>query len=141
MGGEVFTLRSEDWRAILDDVERCLPAEACGLVAGRSGHSTGVFPITNELSSPSRFQMSPAEQIRAMWRIEALGWNLEAIYHSHPQGPSGPSHIDVAEAAYPEAISIIVSPAPAGFGARGFRIDRGTVQEITLLIPGSARRG
>jgi proteasome lid subunit RPN8/RPN11 len=42
---------------------------------------------------------------------EDAGLELLAIYHSHPQGPEGPSETDIAMATYPEATYIIISLA------------------------------
>jgi proteasome lid subunit RPN8/RPN11 len=53
--------------------------------------------------------MNPHQQIEALLALEAAGWQLLAIYHSHPQGPELPSATDIALAFYPEAVNIIVS--------------------------------
>ncbi len=118
----------------------CSPLEACGLVAaglvaGRPAASLQVFEITNELGSPTHFSMAPAEQLQAFMEIEAKGWDLLAIYHSHPAGPPTPSRTDVAEARYPGVAHIIWAPGADGtWACRAFLLDGGEVREIELEI-------
>jgi proteasome lid subunit RPN8/RPN11 len=53
--------------------------------------------------------MDPKQQLQAMLALEANGWQLVAIYHSHPQGPETPSDSDVKQAYYPESLTMLVS--------------------------------
>jgi proteasome lid subunit RPN8/RPN11 len=65
--------------------------------------------------------------------FEDAGLELVAIYHSHPQGPEGPSETDIERAGYPQAVYIICSLAqPALPILRGFRIDAGRAWEVRL---------
>jgi proteasome lid subunit RPN8/RPN11 len=95
---------------MLDHLHACYPWEGCGLLAGdEMGVVTAVYPIDNILQSPTAYEMNPHQQIEALLALEAAGWQLLAIYHSHPQGPELPSATDIALAFYPEAVNIIVS--------------------------------
>jgi proteasome lid subunit RPN8/RPN11 len=93
-----------------------LPEEACGLLGGRREDlnspftAAAVLPIENELHSPVRFRMAPAEQLKAFYWLEENGLELTAIFHSHPQGPDHPSATDLAEFAYPGVLMLILSP-------------------------------
>jgi hypothetical protein len=58
------------------------------MLAGREGKTEIVLPVTNVDHSPYRFRMHPAEQVRSLMAIEAMGLELLAIYHSHPEGPA-----------------------------------------------------
>ncbi len=112
-----------------------LPNEACGLLGGLDDRSLQVFPITNELHSPTRYRMAPAEQLAAMLAIEEENnWDLLAIYHSHPNGPAVPSITDIQQAYYPEVIYLIYSPVNEGWQCRAFIIDKKQVREIDLEI-------
>jgi proteasome lid subunit RPN8/RPN11 len=91
-------------------IENCLPEEACGLIGGFEETSRVVIPVENELHSPVRFRMAPLAQLKAFDQIEAQGWKLLAIFHSHPQGPPDPSPTDIAEFFYPGTAVVIVSP-------------------------------
>ena len=74
-------------------------------------------------------------QVEAMVEIEAAGWDVCGIFHSHPAGPPVPSATDVAQALYPEAVYVIVAPDRAGgWQMRGFLIDGGHVREVPLQL-------
>lgn len=53
--------------------------------------------------------MDPAEVLAAFRDLDANGWTLGAIVHSHPATPPAPSPTDLREAYYPEALMLIVS--------------------------------
>lgn len=109
------------------------PREACGLLAGQQGASLHVFEISNELDSPTHFSMAPAEQLRAFAEMERQGWELLAIYHSHPAGPATPSRTDLAEARYPGVAHLIWAPdAQGAWACRAFLLDDGQVAELEL---------
>ena len=78
--------------------------------------------------------MEPRALISALHEIEAHGWNLQAIYHSHPTGPSTPSAIDIAEVEYPESAQLIWSQSQTEWVCRGFIIQAGKVSEIEINI-------
>jgi proteasome lid subunit RPN8/RPN11 len=129
-----LTLTAELFEQMRRHVALLAPEEACGLIAGQADRARQVFPITNQLRSALRFRMAPDEQLRAFTRMDELGLELAAIYHSHPGGPSRPSITDVAEAYYPEAIYLIWFPGPAGWTCQGFTIREGVVQEARIQI-------
>lgn len=121
---------------VLDHLRACYPLEGCGLLAGNEmGTVTAVYPIENVLHSLTAYEMDPQQQIEAMLALEAAGWQLLAIYHSHPQGPELPSATDIAQAYYPEAMHIIVSlreqTAPV---VRAFRIVGREVVEQKMKV-------
>ena len=99
--------------------------EVCGLVGARDGSPAQVYPVANVASEPARrFRMDPAGQIAAMRAMREAGQTLYALYHSHPAGPPHPSATDLAEAAYPEACYLIVSPDDTGaHRLHAFRLD------------------
>lgn len=114
-------------------VQACIPEEACGLLAGLHGGVTEVLPIRNVAASQVRFRMDPVEQLRAFEHIEAQGWQLLGIFHSHPAGPPRPSVTDVAEAAY-DVVHLIWSPFEGEWQARGFLIHDGVISEVELYV-------
>jgi proteasome lid subunit RPN8/RPN11 len=117
-----------------EDVQYRAPVEACGILAGTEGTVKAVFPLKNELKSPVRFKMAPEEQLSTFNNIEDRGWELLAIYHSHPQGPATPSRTDIVEAYYPDAIYLIWSRRGDEWSCRGFRIIKGSYYEIPIQI-------
>ncbi len=134
---ECLWLLPEHWEQMAEDVTRRVPEEACGLVAGQNGHSLAVYPVENILHSIMRFRMHPEQQVKVYFEILAKGWDLAAIYHSHPAGPPSPSPTDIAEAAYPEAVTLIWFPGQEAWGCRGYRIWETQVAEVAVCrLPG-----
>lgn len=120
--------------AMVEHLAACLPEEGCGLLAGRDGLCSLVFPVENELRSPVAFRMNPQEQLQAFLRMEEGELDLLAIFHSHPRGPQTPSPTDVAEFAYPDTVTIIAVPVDGEWTLRGFQLDGSGFMEIELII-------
>lgn len=111
------------------------PLEGCGLLAGKDGRVTAVFPISNILHSPTAYEMEPVQQIRTILQIEQNNEELLAIYHSHPNGPSYPSETDITAAYYPDSVYLIVSLQELQKPhMRGFYIVDGGVTELLVKI-------
>ncbi|BBA35252.1 Mov34/MPN/PAD-1 family protein [Methylocaldum marinum] len=111
--------------------------EICGLVGAKGGIPSHCYPVTNAAPTPDcRFQMEPREQIEAMRQMRERGEELFAIFHSHPAAPAELSAIDLEQAAYPDALYLIISLNTKGvLEMRGFRINRARqTEEITLLL-------
>jgi len=125
-------LTNEFWEEMRSHAAELAPQEACGLIAGRSDLVMKVYPLTNAIHSPIRFRLDPREQLQAFFDIEARGWQLLAIYHSHPNGPATPSPIDVREAYYPQIYTLIWSRNQGNWGCQAFHIRDGTVREVRL---------
>ena len=105
--------------------------EMCGLLAGQDDVVDRVWPVPNALHSPVAYLMDGPEFAEAMigCEFEPLG-----IFHSHPAGPPVPSPTDVAEAAYPDSVYVVISLQTAPPSVRGFTIVDGQVREIKLVI-------
>lgn len=97
--------------------------EVCGLIGTRAD-SARVYPIKNIAGECDHlFAMDPQQQIDAMRRMRENGEELFAIYHSHPHAPATPSALDLAQAAYPEALYLIVSLNTKGvLEMQGYRL-------------------
>jgi proteasome lid subunit RPN8/RPN11 len=120
---------------MLADVRSVYPLEACGLMAGKAGIIQHIYPVKNILSSHVAYQMDPTQQVNAMLELEERGWELLAIYHSHPLGPPTPSPSDIAQATYPEAAYVIISMRDTQSPSiRAFKIEEASVSEIRLEI-------
>jgi len=126
-----LTLRNLQVREIVEYVNRLLPLEACGLLAGKDDRVEKVIPVQNQAKSPVRFEMDPYEQLRAFDWIDEHGLELLGIFHSHPTGPETASPTDIAEAAY-DVVHIICSKSDVGWKLRGFRIGNGEASEVAL---------
>ena len=131
----MLVISQRDHEAMLQQLEAVYPLEGCGLMAGKDGQVFRLYPVTNRLASPYAYEMDPAEQVSAMIDLEDRGWEMLAIYHSHPHGPERPSHSDIAQAYYPDSLYVIVS-----FRSRqspitlAFQISDSQVKEIAYKI-------
>lgn len=123
------------YHQILSHLQAEYPLEACGILAGKAGEIVHVYAIDNKLRSPTAYEMEPQQQLAAMLEIEDKGWEMTAIYHSHPQGPETPSATDVAQAYYPDVIQLIVSLRQRSQPVvRGFMIGNGRVTEVKIVV-------
>ena len=121
---------------ILGHVQADARREVCGLLGARGGEVCGWYPVRNIAGDAARrFEMDPREQIAALRRMRERGETLFAIYHSHPAAPARPSASDLAEAAYPEALYLIVSLDTKGvLEMRAYRIAAAEVVEVALEL-------
>jgi proteasome lid subunit RPN8/RPN11 len=130
----MLKLQRIHWQTMIAEVGKLVGEEACGLVAGVDHTSQAVYPVTNILHSPVRYRMDPERQLAVFNQIDENGWQLLAIYHSHLQGPQGPSRMDVTEAAYPGVIHLIWFPSDGEWVCRGYLIENGDVTEIPVQL-------
>lgn len=132
---EEITITSTHYETMLQQLQEAYPLEACGLMAGQENHVRQLYPVRNIRNSPIAYEMDPVEQLEALLDLEQRGWDLIAIYHSHPSGPHVPSASDVAQAYYPEAAYVIVSLLDRRQPkSKAFRIVSGEVREIPLHV-------
>jgi proteasome lid subunit RPN8/RPN11 len=119
-------------------VASAVPKEVCGFLGGINGEVTVVIPVPNIATDPDRqFFMDPQAQWEAMENLSQSGWQMLAIYHSHPPGgQTQPSATDVATAYYPEALLLVIVPDWAGeiSSLRAFAIDAGQVSEVSIAL-------
>jgi [CysO sulfur-carrier protein]-S-L-cysteine hydrolase len=135
MKGEILQIERPLFSAMLALVQAEYPYEACGILAGSANRVRHVYAIDNVLRSPVAYEMDPKQQLAAMLDLEKNGWEMLAIFHSHPTGPERPSPTDVAQAYYPESVYLIVSlEVRENPVVRGFRIENGRYHEVTLNV-------
>ena len=131
-----IVITTDAYQAVLDACRDAHPAEVCGLIAARQGTLHHAYPVANIAeTAPGKcgFLMDPHAQFRAMRHIDDTGGSLGAIYHSHPHTPAVPSDADIALAAYPEAVHLIVGlQDPARPQVLVWRIVDGKAEELTL---------
>ena len=116
-------------------VEQHAPLEACGVLAGKAARAEKMIGVLNQAQSPVRFVMDPYEQLHAFDWIDSNGLDLVGIFHSHPTGPETVSPTDILEAAY-AVVHVILARAGTQWKARGFWIENGKADEVTLQITG-----
>jgi [CysO sulfur-carrier protein]-S-L-cysteine hydrolase len=119
---------------ILDHVDSCLPEEGCGILGGKGSVVKQVIPVTNQLHSAKGFFMTPQEQFLAMKGLEENGYEMIAIYHSHPTGGYSPSQVDIKNHFYPGDYQVILSREDLKWRISVFSIQRGEFDEILLTV-------
>jgi proteasome lid subunit RPN8/RPN11 len=110
--------------------------EVCGLVSAKHGQACQLYPVRNIADNPGRrFEMDPGEQIAAMKAMRDKHESLFAIYHSHPRGPAQPSALDIAQAAYPDVLYLIIAlSADRETELCGFYLHSHSPQQVELEI-------
>ena len=112
-----------------------LPNECCGIVGMSNGAAVKVYPAENIHRSPTRFEIDGRDVIRVMTDVEARGWELGSIYHSHTRTAAYPSQTDVNFAAnWPGLEWLIVGTGGAEAVVRSYRIDDGRINEVEVVV-------
>jgi proteasome lid subunit RPN8/RPN11 len=79
--------------------------------------------------------MDSEEQLKAVLEIDDEGWDIGAVYHSHPASEPRPSQTDIRLAQWPGTLFIIVSLAnPEAPEIKAWSIEGGEVTESELQI-------
>ncbi len=138
--GYELVLAPQHLGEMIDHARAARPYEACGLLGGRQGRVTRVYPLPNTEESSVRYLAEPQAQVDAMLEIEEQGNQVIGIYHSHINAPVYPSPRDVAMAHYPDAVYVIVSLSEGKSPALGgYRIRDGEIEEVALEIESPER--
>jgi proteasome lid subunit RPN8/RPN11 len=116
------------------------PNEACGILAHNDGVVVKVFKMTNADASPVRYSLDPREQLAVYNKLDAEGWSLGAVFHSHTRTEAYPSPTDVRLASE-DVPYLIVSLASQPPSLRAFRIVKeswgdptGEIEEIPVVV-------
>lgn len=111
------------------------PNECCGILAGTAGHVKKLYRGINAEKSPVRYNIDPRQLIQIHQEIEASGWEIIGIYHSHTHSEAYPSTTDVHLAFWPDSLYLIVSlERPAQPVIRAFTIRDKQIEEEELAI-------
>lgn len=129
----MLTIKREHLAEVLEHCRREAPLEACGILAGREGVVTRVYPMTNVDHSRTSYLMDPREQFKVMDEIWSRGEELVGIYHSHPHSAAYPSPRDVEMAYYPDSYWVIISLAGEPV-VKAFRIAGGQILETEIRV-------
>jgi proteasome lid subunit RPN8/RPN11 len=110
-----------------------LPNECCGLLIGNGEIVEDAARARNMKRSRTRFQVEPADHFAAIRRARAAGLDVIGAYHSHPNGPSGPSETDRARLTDPAMFHVIISLAHGTRTVRAFRLADGNFSPLELV--------
>lgn len=123
---------------ILDDMlahaRREPQIECCGLLAGRDGVITAIFPATNSLSSATAYEIAPRELFELFRTLREKELTHLGQYHSHLSTENAPSPTDIEQAGYPDQAYFIVS-LRLGMSnpVRAFSIRDGAMRELEII--------
>jgi len=125
-------------RDILGDIvkhaQEQAPVEACGLLVGVGDQVAKSYRLTNVDASPEHFSMNPTEQFAVIKEIRPHGWDVLAVYHSHPATPARMSEEDLRLAFSPDTKYLIVSLVdPANPQVKCFTVRDGQPTEEPVL--------
>ena len=109
------------------------PNECCGLLIGTLEMVHDVVPARNVRRSPTKFQVEPADHFAAVRKARAAGLEVIGAYHSHPNGPSGPSETDRVRLNDPTMVHVIVSLAHGTRTVRAFRFTEGNFSQLEFV--------
>jgi proteasome lid subunit RPN8/RPN11 len=120
---------------MLEQAREEAPNECCGILGGKDGAASTMYPATNAEQSPLRYTLDPSDLYRITFReIPENDEEMLAIYHSHTASPAYPSQTDINLATYPDSIYLILSLAEGEQPLRGFRLGDGEVSEVELTV-------
>lgn len=101
------------------------PAEACGLLVGRRSKTAvrvcAIVPADNRLAAADRYEIDPAQVLRADQAARDRGLELVGAWHSHPASSAVPSATD-RELAWPDWCYLIVGGCDASAELRAWRV-------------------
>jgi len=101
-----------------------LPLECCGLLAGhRDADELRVmqrYPLVNAAASPVEYESESRSLFAAHKDMRRNGWDVLAVYHSHPTSPPIPSRKDLARRYGDGVADLIISLQSAQPEVRGW---------------------
>jgi proteasome lid subunit RPN8/RPN11 len=109
------------------------PNECCGLLIGSAELIHDTVRARNVRKSATKFQVEPADHFAAIRRARAAGLEVVGAYHSHPNGPSGPSETDRVRLNDATMVHVIVSLAHGTRTVRAFRIFDGNFTQLEFV--------
>ncbi len=111
------------------------PIEACGILAGKDNKAEKLFEMANADNRSDHFMMEPKEQFTVVKNIRSAGFEMLAIYHSHPETPARPSAEDIRLALTPDVIYLIVSLRDTKVpDVKGFVKENGMLTEVPIKV-------
>jgi len=105
----MMQIPKEIYQRMIDHARRESPLECCGILSGKDGTVKRAFELQNAEKSPTRYSISPLEQLKVFEEMEKRSLEMIAIYHSHTHTIPFPSETDVRLAFYPDVSSVIIS--------------------------------
>lgn len=126
---------SRIFKQMVEQARAEAPIEACGILAGRGSRVERIYSMTNIEVREDHYMMEPAEQFAAVKDMRAAGFDMLAIYHSHPATAARPSVEDIRMAFTPNITYIIISLRQFnGPVVRAFTVKNGRTTEVAVRV-------
>jgi proteasome lid subunit RPN8/RPN11 len=125
----------------MEHARAALPRECCGVLIGTGASVLEAIRVRNIADDPNRFELDPQGHIDARRSARARGLDVVGFYHSHPHSEPEPSPTDLANAAYPDHLFLIVRPLSGGGKARLFRYHEAAFDEVPFTLDLDTPRG
>jgi proteasome lid subunit RPN8/RPN11 len=124
------------WHALAES-----PLECCGLLAGviREDGVAEVrlrYPLINAAASHVEFESEPKSHLSADRDIRRQGWDVLAIYHSHPTSDPVPSRKDLERSWSEDVVNFIVSLVTSPSVVRAWWLSAEAFREAEWAIRG-----
>ena len=133
-------LPDEVYREIVKHAYVTRPAECCGLLAGvvlqGRGEVLRGYPLGNGAKRHDEFESDPRSMFEAVRDIDRNGWEILAVYHSHPTTPPVPSRKDLERNYAEEVMNLIVSLAREPAEVRGWWLTATNYSEAEWEVKG-----
>ena len=132
----VLHLSESAYRRMIAHCYDGLPLEACGLLAGKHGHSraSDCYPTRNDAASARIYTVNPLDFLKADRATEAAGSEIVGVFHSHTHTDAYPSPTDVAQAPDPDWHYVLVSLRDEAPVVRSYRIADGKIDEEPVVL-------
>ena len=124
--------------AIVQHARTEFPNECCGVLAGvRAGDELQVracYPLINEAASPVEYRSDPQSMFAAVKDMRSHGWDIVAVYHSHPTSAPIPSRTDLERLYSEEVAHFIIGLAGPEAIVRGWWLTPSGYEEAVWRI-------
>ena len=130
-----LTLTANVFSEMVSAARAGAPLEVCGLLAGKDGHVSKCYTLTNADASADHYRMLPEEQFAAINDMRRQGLRMLAIWHSHPASPARMSDEDLRLAFTPDTLYVIISLAEAAEpNVRAFAVNDDMPLETQVIV-------
>ncbi len=127
-------IKKEIIEKIIEHAKKYAPVEACGYLASKDEIVIKHYEMTNIDNSQEHFSFDSKEQFQVVKDVRENGWEICAVYHSHPESPARPSQEDIKLAHDPNMSYVIVSLVDSKEDVKSFKIKDSKVEQQDLEV-------
>lgn len=117
-----------------------LPNECCGVLGGTASehelHVEECYALVNEAASRIEYRSDPHSMLKACRAMDAAGWVIVGVYHSHPTSEPIPSKTDIARYDGLDAVQFIIGLKDMEPQVRGWWLSESGFTEADWRVVG-----